>query len=353
MGRVCQGAHGCIHPGSFERGGVGATAGKDWSRIRVQTLFSTAGLDEPVRFPKWREFLDDRIGPVDQRYIGEGPFDGLIEASDVGGLRVTRIAEASLRTCVTPETLRRRDEPDVLFALIQLAGQSITVQDGREAIQRAGDVVVLGGRPNVHVSSQRDQSFVIELPAERLEGLLGSSRLYTALTFEAAKPATAMFTTYFQELMRLRDRLAPDTAARVASIGVDLLVAGIAERLAQEVPGPLNGTVVVQRAKAHVEARLGDASLDPQQVAAAAGVSLRRLQELFRERGRNIDAWIWQRRLETSARRLADPGSRHLTIETLAYGCGFASPAHFSRRFKDRYGMTPREYREVTHHPPA
>jgi AraC-like DNA-binding protein len=32
-------------------------------------------------------------------------------------------------------------------------------------------------------------------------------------------------------------------------------------------------------------------------------------------------------------------------IGTLAYDCGFTTQAHFSRRFKDRYGVTPREYR--------
>ncbi|MGP4797585.1 helix-turn-helix domain-containing protein, partial [Psychrobacter sp. T6-3] len=55
--------------------------------------------------------------------------------------------------------------------------------------------------------------------------------------------------------------------------------------------------------------------------------------------------WIWQRRLEAATRRLADPGCAHLPIGTLAFGCGFASQAHFSRRFKERHGMAPSAYR--------
>jgi AraC-like DNA-binding protein len=31
----------------------------------------------------------------------------------------------------------------------------------------------------------------------------------------------------------------------------------------------------------------------------------------------------------------------------LAYGCGFSSQAHFARRFKDRHGMSPRDYRRA------
>lgn len=98
-------------------------------------------------------------------------------------------------------------------------------------------------------------------------------------------------------------------------------------------------------ATAHVAANLGDAALDPPQLAAAVGVSLHRLQELFHGRGRDIPDDIWERRLAAAAKRLADPTCAHLSVGMLAYGCGFASQAHFSRRFMERYGMPPRGYR--------
>ena len=80
-------------------------------------------------------------------------------------------------------------------------------------------------------------------------------------------------------------------------------------------------------------------------LAAAVGVSLRHLQALFREQDRNIADWIWRRRLEIAAQRLADPGFAHLAVGELAYSCGFCTQSHFSRRFKDSYGISPSEYR--------
>ncbi|MBL7406505.1 helix-turn-helix domain-containing protein, partial [Escherichia coli] len=76
---------------------------------------------------------------------------------------------------------------------------------------------------------------------------------------------------------------------------------------------------------------LHDPTLDPPRLAAAAGVSLRRLQALFRAQDRHIADWIWHRRLEAAAQRLADPGCLHMPLGTLAYGCGFLSQSHFSR----------------------
>ena len=76
----------------------------------------------------------------------------------------------------------------------------------------------------------------------------------------------------------------------------------------------LQGTLTLQRAKAYAAANLGDPDLNPSRVAAAVGVSLRRLQELFRDDGGNLAAWIWQLRLEKAAQRLSDPAYLHLQV---------------------------------------
>ena len=233
------------------------------------------------------------------------------------------------------------------MVVLKLAGKSTTLQDGRESVQRPGDMIVLDHRPSVMTTHMDSQALFLELPRERLESVFGSTRLYAGLSLGADLASTRLATTFIHELIQVRRQLSPDAAERMAAIGVDLIVASLAERLAQEMPRPIHGSVVVQRAKAYVEANLQAASLDPPQLAAAMGVSLRRLQELFHERGRHISEWIWERRLAAAAKRLADPACVHLPIGTLAYGCGFTSQSHFARRFKHHHGMSPRDYREA------
>lgn len=289
--------------------------------------------------------LFDRMGPLEQSLIGDEPFAGLIETADIGELLVTRVSEGPLSTAVTPETLRRRERSGRVFVLIQLAGRSATAQDGREAVQGPDEILVLADRPNVHISGRDNQSLVLELPRAPLELMLGPTQQYTALTMGHGNAAAELTVSFLRELVNVHDNLSAEAAARMAAISIDLITASIAARLAQGISRPLHGTLVVQRAKAHVEDNLGDLALDPSKLAAAVGVSLRRLQELFHERGQHISDYIWQRRLEAAAKRLIDPGRAPLSVGMLSYACGFASQAHFSRRFKDRYGMTPREYR--------
>lgn len=47
-------------------------------------------------------------------------------------------------------------------------------------------------------------------------------------------------------------------------------------------------------------------------------------------------------RLHLAARRLVGSGA---SIAEIAFGVGFSTPAHFGARFRERFGMTPREYR--------
>ena len=69
------------------------------------------------------------------------------------------------------------------------------------------------------------------------------------------------------------------------------------------------------------------------------------LQDLFHAEETTESDWIWKRRLEKSRRYLADPLRAYDSIAQIALACGFADFGHFSRRYKDAFGASPREDR--------
>jgi AraC-like DNA-binding protein len=311
----------------------------------MRTVFSTEGLPGQTCFRRWREVIHDRLVPVEQKKLGDGSFQGRIEASDVGSLAISRVTQSALRTEATTETVRRHAKHDTVSVIVKTAGLSTVTQDGRHSVQRPGDIVVVDRRPAVLASSDGSQSYLLEVPRQRLETALGDPRRYAAVTMDGGAPGASVARTYLQELVRVGEALSPDMAQRMASIGIDLIIASLAEGLARDVPDDQRGHATVQRAKAYVETHLGEPSLDPAGLAAAMGVSLRRLQELFHARGRCVSEWIWERRLATAAERLADPAWAHVAIGAVSYHCGFASQAHFSRRFREQFGLPPSEFR--------
>ncbi len=62
---------------------------------------------------------------------------------------------------------------------------------------------------------------------------------------------------------------------------------------------------------------------------------------------RNFNHMINRFRVEEAARRLADPGSDHLPVLTIALDCGFGSIGPFNRAFKAQFSETPTAFRET------
>jgi AraC-like DNA-binding protein len=101
------------------------------------------------------------------------------------------------------------------------------------------------------------------------------------------------------------------------------------------------GLVLLEQAKAYVEAHLGDPQLGPEALGRAHHVSTRYLQKLFAADGATITEWIRQRRLEACRRDLCDPALAHEPTSQIARRGALANPAHFSRLFRETYGCTP------------
>lgn len=84
------------------------------------------------------------------------------------------------------------------------------------------------------------------------------------------------------------------------------------------------------------------------EMAAVLGVSDGQLRRLVAE---GLDATplhlLCNLRLQAAARLLADPGMR---IKEIQARVGIADASHFCRDFRDRYGMTPSEFRFQCHH---
>lgn len=113
---------------------------------------------------------------------------------------------------------------------------------------------------------------------------------------------------------------------------------------------PLSGDDPIERLKSNLPARLRE-DLTAETLADIAGVSLRTLQRIFRERfDTSPMSWLMEARLLEAA-RLIRAGDDPVT--KIAYRVGFKDPSHFTRRFKARFGVSPNEYRRGAEEPPA
>jgi signal transduction histidine kinase/ligand-binding sensor domain-containing protein/DNA-binding response OmpR family regulator len=116
---------------------------------------------------------------------------------------------------------------------------------------------------------------------------------------------------------------------------VTLEPAGIALRSEDE--------VFLDRVRAVLEARHGEATLGPEALAEDLGVSRRQLQRRLRRlTGQGPAALLWSFRLDRAV-QLLDAGVG--SVSEVAYRTGFRNASHFARAFREAFGEAPSAHR--------
>ncbi|WP_093858450.1 helix-turn-helix domain-containing protein [Streptomyces sp. TLI_053] len=130
--------------------------------------------------------------------------------------------------------------------------------------------------------------------------------------------------------------------ARSVSDIVAVLVTDLLER--EQPEHPTGAAELLSRIRAHIEDNLADPDLSPDSVARSQHISVRYLHKLFQQDGTTVGQWVRQRRLDACRRELERPSRRQTSVSAVAHRWGFVSHSHFSRAFRETYGVSPREW---------
>lgn len=103
---------------------------------------------------------------------------------------------------------------------------------------------------------------------------------------------------------------------------------------------------LLQRVCQTLERRLDEPDLTPARLAQAEGISERYLQKLFEAAGDSFSHYLRERRLQRAFADLANPAMTNCPVSEIAFRYGFNDAAHFSRAFRDRFGLSPRALRQ-------
>jgi len=98
---------------------------------------------------------------------------------------------------------------------------------------------------------------------------------------------------------------------------------------------------LIFRAKSYIQQNLAQENLDAASIGAALSISGKHLQRLFKSQGTSVMRHVWQVRLEHAHALLRGGVAGTTSVQEVAWQCGFSTAAHFSRVFKQRFGVSP------------
>lgn len=217
-------------------------------------------------------------------------------------------------------------------------GHCMKVQAGEMLVYDARHPYLLGGAPSFELIH-------VDIPVALFQSRLARADMSRPLHISAGDGTNRLYQrTLSALLMALLDGR---TSSSEATDGLDQQVCDLLGALVGQATGQASLSALsaghLLAAKAYVEEHLIDAALCSQDVAIAIGISERHLRRLFAVQDTSLTDYVFTRRLERAHAALRDPQQRSATVAETAYRCGFASHAHFSRAFKQRFGVTPSE----------
>jgi AraC-like DNA-binding protein len=276
-----------------------------------------------------------------------GSFWGAVSQSRIGPAAFTQVDSTAQRVFRTPSRIARASEDFVLMALGK-RGVNGVFQDGREAVVSAGQFVIYDTtRPYELRFNHSFSQTIFQVPRKLLQQRIGSFDALTATTFSGDRPLERLTYDFLLNLSTTIEHVDPAAATRLLDQALDLVAMAFADRLGERTPDQsIHRSALLYRLKNYILTHLSDPELSITRAAAAVGISLRYASDLMAAEQLSFRSYVQMQRLERCKRDLSDPSQAARHVGDIAFAWGFNDLAHFSRIFKQRFGVSPREWRE-------
>lgn len=279
-------------------------------------------------------------------------FDSFTARPASGVLKHLSLGNGSLSYIQSPPVQLHYAPPEAsgsvaAFTLaIQLTGELIVSQHASRCRIGAGGVFTIDERFAFRLESSSPCELVlVRMPRQAVLAQHPHVKSHTATAMSAGAPGTVLLRETVLRILSVAPSLQP--AQRIASIATIIQMMGMADFGAISDAGSRRVADRVRSALSFVELSLFEPGFTASAVAAAQGISRRRLDALFRSAvGEPVSAHIWKRRLALAAAFLADARQCDQTVAQIANAVGFNDPAHFTRTFKRHFGCCPKHWRQ-------
>lgn len=303
----------------------------------------------PQGFEEWNHHLFTSCGtfhaepPVEQ---GAVTFAGsILPSRDVNSICSGARIVSNCRHVHRQHSDIRRDDRDFYYLVMQMKGSGVMCQEDGQTVLKPNDLVLLDvNKPCDFYFTGLSDQLSLTIPRRHVESRFRHREILLNHRIGADSRLGTLIGMLAQQLFDLETADADESEAMLDAL-LALMRPRVSESPALTCAYQQQTQVfMLQKAKVCIETELTNNALTPSMVADRVGTSVRNLHRLFANCDTTIGRYILERRLEQCAENLKSDGA-YEKVSSVAYNWGFNDVSHFSRSFKARFGVSPREFR--------
>jgi AraC-like DNA-binding protein len=246
----------------------------------------------------------------------------------------------------SPQTIARSGIDHYLVQVYEQGSFGSHVE-GKDMVVDTGDVWIVDLSRSVKNEQVSFRSTNLAIPRSILAPLLPDPDAVHGMKLSGSSATGGLLSRYLTDLSNRAKTMTPEEAASVARSTVHLIAGCVGPSI--EAAGLAReglGTAVLRNIKSYIDKELANPDLGPDHLCLTFAVSRATLYRLFTPYG-GIRGYIRQRRLARCFHEIAAPQNESRRISDIANHWGFTNDTSFSHAFRQSFGISPSEAREV------
>jgi AraC-like DNA-binding protein len=315
-------------------------------RRNILRSYSTSSAARSARLTYWNDLHCSVFSPLEVKPVDRDTFDAALGIDRLGPLTVAKTLSAAATIEQTDRHIAQTHERRTSL-LMPIQGRLACSHYGHDAELDEGDFLLSDSfAPGRTSFAGPNRALIVSLPYDVLTLHIPDPERIFGRPMSGSLGFGQMVGSMLRALWtQVEAGLPSHVAAGVAKSFLDLVATAYALDRGQDIPGSCVASARRAQIKRFIERHLRDADLTANAVAAGLGLSSRYVRMVFTSEGETVSDYIMRRRLEECARQLTNTLWQGRSITETAFDWGFSSMPHFTRAFKERFTVTPSDYR--------
>jgi AraC-like DNA-binding protein len=313
------------------------------SSASEDSSWTSAGLAKREALREWREWAASTIAPIEVTVFDQDAFAARWVSHGIGQLRMLQLhAPAQRVTHTGAEGSSGRAAPSIQLVYAR-RGALKTLMGGKRFTVEPGQFVLLDNTRFYQMEMDTEhEALDLMMPQGWLEKYLPDPEALLARPIEARSGWGAPLGALLETMLTGLDDTPLPRPLIAEQVGHLL---GLATGFHEPAGSSRHRGQLARQILRRIESGYADPDLSPEAVAGEVGISKRYLQTLLAGSGTSFVQELNATRLDRASDMLSDPRADGLPVSEIAFRAGFLDAGYFTRLFRKRFGITPREWR--------